>query len=468
MINKFHQESRQELDINLKIVIGMTILFTMIIYLGLLPFKTSYLGILLYERGFTQPLAIIFANFVIATIINKFIKLKLELRDLQQNWIPESINFDDYQNPELNQLCQELARDESIIAIRCSRIISAYINSGSRKAATELGLDDSSFYLSFSESSYTFPKILIWAIPLLGFIGTVFGISTAVNGFSAFLENSTEIDQIKEGIGIVTTGLAVAFDTTLLALLLSVAVMIPLVLVEKMESRLLLQIDVFINDQLLPKLQEKPGEKLEFLDTEKITKTINNAIQDNLPTPEELINPAEKYAKKAAQNIAETFIQQFSEIQTRENELIQAIKQVNLIALEDRQEFLNSFLDQQKLNKLIIREIQDVVAEIKHNNDNVSTGLESQTNEIRQQLNQAALSLENKVISLESSSSKIAKLSEMANTIEKIALALEKTDQMEQTLAGIRDNILILEPTLKDLGKPRIIKLVEQIDQNNY
>ena len=66
-----------------------------------------------------------------------------------------------------------------------------------------------------SAKSYAVPRVMIWAIPLMGFIGTVVGISKAVAGFSGFLQTAEEIDQIKQAIGGVTTGLAIAFDTTL-------------------------------------------------------------------------------------------------------------------------------------------------------------------------------------------------------------------------------------------------------------
>jgi biopolymer transport protein ExbB/TolQ len=475
---KSTQNNRQELDLNLPTVIGMTVAITVIVYVVLWPFQTSYLGVLLYQRGFTQYLVVILASFVISTTINKFIKISLELQVLKENWLPENISFNDYKNPQLLHIWQELARSPRLIAARCTRIIGAYINSGSRKAATELALDDSSFYLTASESSYALPRILVWAIPLLGFIGTVLGISTAVNGFSAFLENTAEIDQIKEGIGTVTSGLAVAFDTTLLALFLSVVVMIPLVLVERLESKLLLQIDVYINDKLLPRLKEQETKPL--LDTEKITLAVGDAIKENLPTrdqliqpikdalpsPEQLIKPAEKYAQKAANRIAESFISQFGEIQAREKELIQAITQVNLIALDDREEFMSSFSQQQKLNHKIIQEIQNIVETLKDNGNNLANGLKQQAVEISNQLNQAANNLENKVKALEISTSKIAELNQMHSSLEKIVSALEKTVEMEETFSGIRENILTLQPILKELGKPRIIKLVEQIEQD--
>ncbi|MBR6472080.1 MAG: hypothetical protein IKS83_09810 [Victivallales bacterium] len=45
---------------------------------------------------------------------------------------------------------------------------------------------------NFMESTYTFPKGLIWAIPVLGFIGTVLGLSQAVGGFGAVVASGAE------------------------------------------------------------------------------------------------------------------------------------------------------------------------------------------------------------------------------------------------------------------------------------
>lgn len=71
-------------------------------------------------------------------------------------------------------------------------------------------------------SGYRTVKLFIWAMPILGFIGTVLGISLAVGGFSDFLTTSVSIDQIDRvtaELGEVASGLSFAFDTTLLGLL---------------------------------------------------------------------------------------------------------------------------------------------------------------------------------------------------------------------------------------------------------
>jgi biopolymer transport protein ExbB/TolQ len=71
-------------------------------------------------------------------------------------------------------------------------------------------------------SAYRTVKLFIWAMPILGFIGTVLGISLAVGGFSDFLTTSVsidEIDSVTAELGEVASGLSFAFDTTLLGLL---------------------------------------------------------------------------------------------------------------------------------------------------------------------------------------------------------------------------------------------------------
>ena len=240
--------------------VTIAIALTIAIYVICFIIGDSYLKSLLYERGFTQYIVVLMASSVTVFTVLKYQKIALESKQLNKNFIDENVNFDHHQAYELVNLQRSLSQGKSFIAVRLSRVISAYINSGNRSTVAEFISDDSSFYTAASASSYVLPRILIWAIPLLGFVGTVMGISSAVNGFTSFLSGAEEIDQIKEGIGFVTTGLAVAFDTTLLALLLSVLVMLPLVAVERMESQLLLAVDIYLNDRLLVKLKDKQVE----------------------------------------------------------------------------------------------------------------------------------------------------------------------------------------------------------------
>ena len=68
-------------------------------------------------------------------------------------------------------------------------------------------------------SSYLKIQGFVWAIPVLGFIGTVMGLSKAIGNFAGTLQADTaNIEAIKSNLTNVTGGLSVAFETTLIAL----------------------------------------------------------------------------------------------------------------------------------------------------------------------------------------------------------------------------------------------------------
>ncbi len=88
-------------------------------------------------------------------------------------------------------------------------------------------------------SSYNIPRLLIWAMPILGFIGTVLGISLAVGDFSGFLgamDSAEDLELIKRGLSDISAGLSYAFDTTLLGLASSLVTMVVISLAESRDS----------------------------------------------------------------------------------------------------------------------------------------------------------------------------------------------------------------------------------------
>lgn len=76
-------------------------------------------------------------------------------------------------------------------------------------------------------SGYTMVRVFIWAMPILGFIGTVVGISLAVGDFSGFLSGDIDdIELVKQELANVANGLSFAFNTTLLGLVTSLIAML--------------------------------------------------------------------------------------------------------------------------------------------------------------------------------------------------------------------------------------------------
>ena len=456
---------RQELEVDplLLLLVALGIFALTYIIVGFIPaIRESYVGVLLFERGFIQALVVLLAAIVIATSLLKFLLLKKEHQALRKIWIGDHIPLEKPNAHEVDYFHQRLLKDDNLVAIRCGRILRAYIKSGDRTVANEFALDDSSFYLSASETFYSVPRILVWAIPLLGFIGTVIGISGAVSGFSGFLENSGDVEQIKEGIGQVTSNLGLAFDTTLLALFLSVLVMIPLVLVERYESNLLLGIDVFINDKLLPRLKKKA----EQLDPELIEQTVAGSIKKYFPDPQELVEPAQSYAEQAAKQLSTGFIAEISKVQGVSSQVIEQVGEIRQQANRDRQQFLDFFSRQQQANQELVQQIRAIVEEIRTRNLAAAEDLNAQTQGISEQLEKAARVLEARVGSLEVATKKMSDFQDIQQGLERSFASLEKTAQLENVLTGVKDNLTQLQPILKQLNKPRRITLVEH-DKNS-
>lgn len=116
-----------------------------------------------------------------------------------------------------------------------------------RRKGTADTLDDELKYLAESDAArahanYALVRIIIWAIPILGFLGTVIGITLAIAKLAPeALENS---------LPEVTAGLGVAFDTTALALALSMLLMFAQFVAERFETRLLATVDERVSDEL--------------------------------------------------------------------------------------------------------------------------------------------------------------------------------------------------------------------------
>ena len=99
-------------------------------------------------------------------------------------------------------------------------------------------------------------KVFVWAIPIMGFIGTVLGIGSAIGSFDQALSAGEDMDVLMASLGKVTGGLGTAFDTTLLALVLSLLVSVPASAMQKSEEDLLNQVDDYCNENLLKRLND--------------------------------------------------------------------------------------------------------------------------------------------------------------------------------------------------------------------
>ena len=87
---------------------------------------------------------------------------------------------------------------------------------------------------------YSLVRIIIWATPMLGFLGTVMGITQAL-GDLATQQLGNDLNAAMQGL---FAGLYVAFDTTALALTLSIMLMFIQFMSDQFETQLLSAVDV--------------------------------------------------------------------------------------------------------------------------------------------------------------------------------------------------------------------------------
>jgi biopolymer transport protein ExbB/TolQ len=131
----------------------------------------------------------------------------------------------------------------------------AAVEYAARQDSTE-GLYDELRYLAdvdATRSHFRFGlfRVIVWAIPILGFLGTVIGITMALNGIDPKALD-TSMAQVMVGLGL-------KFDTTAVALSLSMVLMFLHFFVERSETGLLWAVDRQVERELAHFLPSAPS-----------------------------------------------------------------------------------------------------------------------------------------------------------------------------------------------------------------
>ena len=108
------------------------------------------------------------------------------------------------------------------------------------------------------EGSYSLTRFITWAMPILGFLGTVLGITGAIAGITP--------EVLENNLGKVTDGLALAFDATALALACTMVTMFCTFLVERLEQGVLETVDQVVDRELAHRFERATTEQAPFLD----------------------------------------------------------------------------------------------------------------------------------------------------------------------------------------------------------
>jgi biopolymer transport protein ExbB/TolQ len=98
------------------------------------------------------------------------------------------------------------------------------------------------------DSELSMLRYIAWAIPAIGFIGTVRGIGDALS--QAHKAVSGDISGVTEGLG-------VAFNSTLVALLLSILLMFLLQALQRKQERLVMDTETYLDQRVIRNMQAR-------------------------------------------------------------------------------------------------------------------------------------------------------------------------------------------------------------------
>jgi biopolymer transport protein ExbB/TolQ len=224
---------------------------------------TSLSSLYVILKDYEQQICLSLFLWGIMILVYKFILLKHEARTLGR-FAPESEGLEIAPEVDLLQGARSISRDRAgilsdlidsksqshdlrnkILPYIMARGLERYHITGSVPEATETIMGRLEVAAEQQESELSMLRYLVWAIPSIGFIGTVRGIGVALQRADEALQGD---------ISGVTSALGVAFNSTLVALFISIVLMLLIHLLQSGQEGLILRLQTFCREQLIDKL----------------------------------------------------------------------------------------------------------------------------------------------------------------------------------------------------------------------
>lgn len=166
-------------------------------------------------------------------------------------------------------------------------------------------------------------RIITWAIPMLGFLGTVIGITQTLGGLD-FSNGAAAVENLK-------SGLYVAFDTTALGLVLSVLAIFIQFPVERSEQRLLANIDARVGHLISASLPSDDVSDNQTALIADLCKGVQAAVAESLENQARLWSQTIEEAQRQWQDVHEH----------SQNKIAEAFEQTLIPALADHAKSVN-------------------------------------------------------------------------------------------------------------------------------
>jgi biopolymer transport protein ExbB/TolQ len=241
--------------------LGFATLMTVLVAVILLVVASDGYLLLMMNRCWTNWAVVFFSFWCLGILGAKWVKTSIQMRALRAvDIVPRRGDFvlsPGTSGDVLRRIKAVAERPKDFMLFR--RIDTALSNLSNLGEVRDVGAvleSQADSDASSVDSSYTVIRSLIWTIPILGFIGTVVGLSQAIGSFTDVLNQAGgDAGSIKSKLGPVVGGLATAFETTLVALLAAVVIQLISTWVYKREEALLDSINEFTTEHILSRLK---------------------------------------------------------------------------------------------------------------------------------------------------------------------------------------------------------------------
>ncbi len=405
----------------------------MIVFMLLMvPIRNTYLGGLFLNGGVQgvaiQCLTTFLFFWSVAILYQKHQKIKRQRNYLLMDVLPTDISQEirvetlDRFVDNIRQLPGE--HGESFLINRVLRGLQHFRVRRSAAETVTMMNSQSEIDSNNVASSYTPLKVLIWAIPTMGFIGTVLGISLAVAELSGAL-GGDDASQLLESLKGMFGGLGTAFNTTLVALVMSMIIKFPMSSLQKSEEGVLNWVDEYCNENLLRRLNDG-REKVETQQTGPYDTTVfRRAVEEAMATQQAELEAWVKKLELVGQTITRQTADGWNEIHSK--------------ILASQHDITNQLLQQ----------VQAKTVEMQAEHQQQQARLQDQLS----QMQEIAAGLQNTLSTL---------AGQAAESQAQMTTTVEGTSQrMEQYFAGLERGVTSLSDVLGKLGSETVV--VQQV-----
>lgn len=403
------------------------------------------------QRGWTPYAAVYLFFWSLSILAEKAINL-IRIRKCDViNFIPKGVKLDTDENIDSVKetvINASAETKDSIIGPRIIKALEHFRVSRNPKDISDVLIEESENDFASLESSYSLVRVFLWTIPILGFIGTVIGVSQAVSGFANFLKSAQEIDLIRNALTGVTNGLSVAFDTTLDALILSVIVMIFMSAIEKVEKDRLQEYDIYCRNSILELIPTQANGK-----PKDLSESVIEALRD---FSNNIVEAWVNQAKTIPTIMTESLLSAWNETSEKWFDGIQQIRQNSDEHYNKQKEIIDKLIEERQS---LVDESRDIVSRVQKMLEieqvNVGRILETERETIKEIVDRQHNLVQRYSDSFNRAGSGFERLIELQNKLEQDLLNKVGSDGFIEVIREIKNTLDTLNPALmKFIEKP--------------